>query len=49
MDSRTIGQLISGFAIKAIGAGLALYVAAQVYGYVSHVFGAASALSKALG
>jgi hypothetical protein len=49
MESRIIGQLISGFAVKAIGAGLALYVAAQVYGYVSHVFAAGSALSKALG
>jgi hypothetical protein len=49
MDSRTIGTLISGFAVKAIGAGLAIYVAAQVYGYVSHVFGAAGAISKALG
>lgn len=36
---RIIGQLISGFAVRAAGALLALYVAAEVAGYVSHVFG----------
>jgi hypothetical protein len=48
MESRIIGQLLAGFAVKAAGAALALYIAAQVYGYVTHVFGAASALSAAL-
>lgn len=49
MESRIIGQLLAGFAVKLAGAALALYVAAQVYGYVTHVFSATSALSKALG
>jgi hypothetical protein len=40
MDSRTIGQLISGFAVKAIAAGLAIYVAVTVAHYVTHVFSA---------
>lgn len=38
MDSRTIGQLIGGFAVKAIAIGFALYVALTVGGYVYHVF-----------
>jgi hypothetical protein len=48
MESRIIGQLLTGFAVRLAGAALALYVAAQVAGYVTHVFGAASALSAAL-
>jgi hypothetical protein len=38
MDSRTIGQLIGGFAVKAIAAGFAIYVAVTAWSYVSHVF-----------
>jgi uncharacterized membrane protein YuzA (DUF378 family) len=49
MDSRTVAQLLSGFAVKAAGAALAIYIGVQAYDYVVHVFGAASALSKALG
>jgi len=48
MESRIIGQLLTGFAVKLAGAALALYVAAQVAGYVHHVFAAGSALSNAL-
>jgi hypothetical protein len=40
MDNRTIGQLISGFAVKAMGAALAIYVAVTVANYVANVFGA---------
>lgn len=46
---RIIGQVFSGFMVKLYAAAMALYVASCVYGYVTHVFGAGSALSKALG
>lgn len=46
--SRIVGLLISGFAVRAYGAALALYVASQAAAYVSHVFAAGSALSNAL-
>ena len=40
MESRIIGQLLSGFAVRLAGAALAIYVACEVGGYVAHVFGA---------
>jgi hypothetical protein len=49
MESRILGRLIQSAVVYIGGAALALYVASYVYGYVTHVFGAASALSKALG
>jgi hypothetical protein len=49
LESRIIGQLIQSAFIYIGGAALALYVAAEVAGYVTHVFAAGSALSKALG
>jgi hypothetical protein len=49
MDSRTIGQLISGFAVKAMAAALALYVASEVAAYVTHVFGAVNSGLSVLG
>lgn len=48
MDSRIIGQLLSGFAVKAAGAALAIYVAVQVADYVTHVFSAVNAGMAAL-
>lgn len=43
MDSRTIGQLIGGFAVKAAAVGFAIFVASTVGGYVYHVFTAVDA------
>lgn len=49
MDSRTIGQLIGGFAVKAIAVGLAIYVATTVGGYVYHVFTAVNVAMNTVG
>jgi hypothetical protein len=38
MDSNTIAKLIGGFAVKAVAAGFAIYVAVTVGEYVHHVF-----------
>jgi ABC-type phosphate transport system permease subunit len=38
MDSRTIGTLIGGFAVKAAAAAFAIYVAYSVAVYVHDVF-----------
>jgi hypothetical protein len=41
MDMNSIlGRTVSGFAVKAAAAVLALYVAGQAWAYVAHVFGA---------
>ena len=40
MDNRTIGLLISGFAVRLAAAAAAIYVGLTVYHYVAHVFGA---------
>jgi hypothetical protein len=49
MMQRIIGQVFSGFMVKLYGAAIALYIGVQAYAYIVHVFGADSALSKALG
>ena len=38
MDNRTIGLLISGFAVRLAAAAAAIYVGVSVYRYVDHVF-----------
>lgn len=41
MDMNSIlARTVSGLAVKAVAAGFAIYAAAQVWAYVSHVFGA---------
>ena len=41
-DNSILARLITGFAIKAIGCGLAIWVAVTVATYVTHVFTAVS-------
>lgn len=45
MDMTSIfARLVTGFAVKAIAAGLAIYVAVTAYHYVTGVFAQASAV-----
>jgi hypothetical protein len=49
MDNRTIGLLISGFAVRAASAAAAIYVGLTVYHYVVHVFSAVNGGLSVLG
>lgn len=49
MESRIIGQLLAGFAVKLAGAALAIYVACEVGAYVTHVFSAVNSGLSVLG
>jgi hypothetical protein len=45
---RIVGIVFSGFAVRAMGASVALYVGCKAYAFIMATFGAASALQAAL-
>lgn len=49
MDSRDIGLLIGGFAVKAMGAALAIYVAISVGEYIINVFSVVNTAMNSVG
>jgi hypothetical protein len=47
--ARIFGLVFSGFMVRLYGAGMALYVGIQAYGFITHAFGAVNTSLSVLG